>query len=80
MGIFDLFKNKEELRNSPWLTIESSEDLDKVVESGFVNAKSTIIEVASGFDDIVGQYIFEELFFSKDTLEIPFDEEAESVE
>lgn len=32
MGIFDLFKNKEELRNSPWLTIESSEDLDKVVE------------------------------------------------
>lgn len=55
-------------------------DLDKVVESGFINEKSSILEVASGFDDIVGQYIHEELFFSKDTLEIPFDEEAESVE
>jgi bacillithiol system protein YtxJ len=32
MGIFDLFKSKEELKNSPWLTIESAEDLDKVVE------------------------------------------------
>ncbi|ADC47630.1 hypothetical protein mru_1780 [Methanobrevibacter ruminantium M1] len=29
-------------------------DLDKVVENGFVNEKSTIIEVASGFDDIAG--------------------------
>ena len=55
-------------------------DLDKVVESGFINERSTILEVASGFDDIVGQYIHEELFFSKDALEIPFDEEAESVE
>ena len=55
-------------------------DLDKVVENGFVNEKSTFIEVASGFDDIVGQYVREELFMSKDTLEVPFDEEAESVE
>ena len=55
-------------------------DLDKVVENGFVNEKSTFIEVASGFDDIVGQYVHEELFMSKDTLEVPFDEEAESVE
>ena len=55
-------------------------DLDKVVESGFINERSTILEVASGFDDIVGQYIHEELFFLKDALEIPFDEEAESVE
>ncbi|WP_407463317.1 DUF2117 domain-containing protein, partial [Methanobrevibacter sp.] len=55
-------------------------DLDKVVESGFVNERSTILEVATGFDDIVGQYIHEELFFSKDALEIPFDEEAASVE
>ena len=55
-------------------------DLDKVVESGFINERSTILEVATGFDDIVGQYIHEELFFSKDALEIPFDEEAESVE
>lgn len=55
-------------------------DLDKVVENGFVNEKSTFIEVSSGFDDIVGHYIHEELFLSKDTLEVPFDEEAESAE
>ena len=54
-------------------------DLDKVVENGFVNAESTFIEVSSGFDDIVGQYIYEEIFLSKDTLEIPYDEEAHSV-
>ena len=55
-------------------------DLDKVVENGFVNEKSTFIEVSSGFDDIVGQYVHEEIFYSKDTLEVPFDEEAHSVE
>ena len=55
-------------------------DLDKVVEKGFVNEKSSFIEVASGFDDIVGQYIHEELFMSKDTLEVPFDEESISAE
>ena len=55
-------------------------DLDKVVENGFVNEKSTFIEVSSGFDDIVGQYIHEEIFYSKDTLEVPFDEDAHSVE
>ena len=55
-------------------------DLDKVVENGFVNEKSTFIEVASGFDDIVGQYLHEELFMLKDTLEVPFDEESISVD
>ena len=55
-------------------------DLDKVVENGFVNEKSIFIEVASGFDDIVGQYINEEIFMSKDTFEMPYDEEANSVE
>ena len=55
-------------------------DLDKVVENGFVNERSSFIEVASGFDDIVGQYIHEELFMLRDTLEVPFDEEASSVE
>ena len=55
-------------------------DVDKVVENGFVNEKSTFIEVSSGFDDIVGQYIHEEIFYSKDTLEVPFDEEAHSVD
>ena len=55
-------------------------DLDKVVENGFVNERSTFIEVSSGFDDIVGHYINDELFLSKDTLEVPFDDEDESVE
>lgn len=55
-------------------------DLDKVVENGFVNEKSIFIEVASGFDDIVGQYINEEIFMSKDTFEMPFDEEADSID
>lgn len=55
-------------------------DLDKVVENGFVNENSTFIEVSSGFDDIVGHYIHDELFLSKDTLEVPFDENAESVD
>ena len=55
-------------------------DLDKVVENGFVNERSTFIEVSPGFDDIVGHYIHEELFMSKETLEVPYDEDAESVE
>lgn len=55
-------------------------DLDKVVENGFVNEKSIFLEVASGFDDIVGQYINEEIFMSKDTFEMPFEEEDNSVE
>ena len=55
-------------------------DLDKVVENGFVNEKSTFIEVSAGFDDIVGQYINEELFLTNETLEFPYDEEASSVE
>ena len=55
-------------------------DLDKVVENGFVNEKSTFIEVPSGFDDIVGHYINEEMFYLRDTLEVPFDSEASSVE
>ena len=55
-------------------------DLDKVVENGFVNERSTFVEVSPGFDDIVGNYIHEELFLSKETLEVPYDEDAESVE
>ena len=58
----------------------TDEDLDKVVENGFVNEKSTFIEVSSGFDDIVGQYINEEIFLTKDTMEIPYDEELHSVD
>ena len=55
-------------------------DLDKVVEKGFVNEKSSFIEVASGFDDIVGRNIYEKLFFSNQTLEIPYKEDLGTVE
>lgn len=55
-------------------------DLDKVVENGFVNDRSSFIEVASGFDDIVGRYVHEELFMLKDTLEVPYDAEISSPE
>ncbi len=55
-------------------------DLDKVVEKGFVNEKSTILEVASGFDDIVGHNIFEEIFESNQILEVPFTDEYDSLE
>ena len=55
-------------------------DLDKVVETGFIHEDSSFIEVASGFDDIVGNFIHEEIFMLDDTLEVPFDEEASSVE
>ena len=55
-------------------------DLDKVVEKGFVNEKSSIIEVAPGFDDIVGHNILDEIFESNQILEIPYNEEYDSVE
>ncbi|MBZ9571666.1 DUF2117 domain-containing protein [Methanobrevibacter sp. TMH8] len=46
-------------------------DLDKVVENGYVADKSVIIEVKSGFDDIVGKSIFKNLFNSKYYLKLP---------
>jgi hypothetical protein len=47
-------------------------DLDKVVEHGFVKKDSHIIQVDSGFDDIVGAKIFEEIFNSNEILEIVY--------
>ena len=55
-------------------------DLDKVVEKGFVNDKSIILEVSPGFDDIVGHNIFEKLFASNLVLEIPYEEEFNNVD
>lgn len=37
-------------------------DLDKVVEKGFKSDDSLIIQVSSGYDDIVGKRIFNEIF------------------
>lgn len=45
-------------------------DLDKVVEEGFRTVGSMIVELESGWDDIVGEKIFSELFNGKQTMEI----------
>jgi hypothetical protein len=45
-------------------------DIDKVVESGFKTSGSMIIELESGWDDIIGQKIFKKLFNGQETLEI----------
>lgn len=45
-------------------------DLDRVVEEGFKPAGSMIIELDSGWDDIIGKKIFLELFNGKQTMEI----------
>lgn len=48
-------------------------DLDKVVEKGYIADGSTIIELKSGFDDIVGRSIFKNLFNSKYYLKLPIE-------
>lgn len=55
-------------------------DLDKVVEKGFVNDKSIILEVAPDFDDIVGHNIHERLFSSNSVLEIPYEDDFNNVD
>ena len=45
-------------------------DLDRVVEEGFKPVGSMIIELDSGWDDIIGEKIFLELFNGKQTMEI----------
>ena len=45
-------------------------DLDRVVEEGFRTVGSMIVELESGYDDIVGKKIFSELFNGKQTMEI----------
>lgn len=45
-------------------------DLDRVVEEGFKPVGSMIIELDSGWDDIIGKKILLELFNGKKTLEI----------
>lgn len=44
-------------------------DLDKVVQKGFKAHGSVIIELESGWDDIVGEKIFRECFNGKETIE-----------
>jgi len=44
-------------------------DIDKVVEKGFKNGKSLIIELESGYDDIIGQKICHELFNEEEIIE-----------
>jgi hypothetical protein len=45
-------------------------DLDRVVEEGFRTIGSMIVELDSGWDDIIGKKIFLELFNGKQTMEI----------
>ncbi len=45
-------------------------DIDRVVEHGFKTVGSMIVELESGWDDIIGEKIFSELFNGKETLEI----------
>ena len=47
-------------------------DLDKVVEHGFVKNESKIIQVKSGYDDIVGAEIFDKVFNFNEILEIQY--------
>lgn len=45
-------------------------DLDKVVEDGFKNKNSLIIEFEPGYDDKIGSKIFNELFKNKEIIKI----------
>ena len=45
-------------------------DLDRVVEEGFRTVGSMIVELDSGWDDIIGKKIFLELFNGRQTMEI----------
>lgn len=45
-------------------------DLDKVVEKGFTNKKSKIIQLEPGYDDIIGEKIFNQILNQKKILKI----------
>lgn len=45
-------------------------DLDKVVEQGFKTDGSLIVELESGWDDVIGEKIFLELFNGQESIEI----------
>ena len=45
-------------------------DLDKVVEKGFTNKKSKIIQLEPGYDDIIGEKIFNNIFNQEKILKI----------
>ncbi|MEA4957628.1 hypothetical protein SDC9_21274 [bioreactor metagenome] len=47
-------------------------DVDKVVQKGYVTEGSTIIELKPGQDDIVGKYIFQNVFKSKNYIKLEF--------
>jgi hypothetical protein len=45
-------------------------DLDKVVLKGFKLDESLIIQVQSGFDDVIGHSIHEKIFNNEENIEI----------
>ncbi len=54
-------------------------DLDKVVEHGFKSNDSRIFQVENGFDDIVGCKVFEEIFNSKNILELDLNQDYKDI-
>jgi hypothetical protein len=45
-------------------------DIDKVVEKGFKTGASMVIELESGWDDVIGEKIFHELFNGEEIIEL----------
>jgi hypothetical protein len=45
-------------------------DVDKVVEKGFKAGESMVIELENGWDDVIGEKIFHELFNGEEIIEI----------
>lgn len=65
--------------NTPIIGITDG-DLDKIVEEGFKLENSLIIQVESGYDDIMGRLIFEEIFHKNIVIEVEsFDKLKENI-
>lgn len=65
--------------NTPIIGITDG-DLDKIVEEGFKLENSLIIQVESGYDDIMGRLIFEEIFHNNIVIEVEsFDKLKENI-
>jgi len=69
--VLPIYEHPAFARKEPGIAIGITDgDLDKVVEEGFKTEGSLIIEFESGWDDLVGDEIFSELFHREETIEI----------
>ncbi|MBE6488680.1 MAG: DUF2117 domain-containing protein [Methanosphaera stadtmanae] len=65
--------------NTPIIGITDG-DLDKIVEEGFKLENSIIIQVESGYDDIMGRLIFDKIFHNNIIIEVEsFDKLKENI-